>query len=119
MGSRRGRRRVHDEWSRRDGESIPEYRYRLRLRVIRHYCGGKRIRCQCEGCRCVGEKFLPFLQLDYTKGKGASHIVNGRRLRGFDLIAWSLKTSFQSYSGYVVVTAIRARGIVGVVPCSG
>jgi hypothetical protein len=47
MGGRR-RKRTRDEWSRRDGESVPEYRYRLRLRVIRHYCGGKRIRCGCE-----------------------------------------------------------------------
>ena len=39
---------------REKGESLPEYRYRMRLLVIRHYMGrGRKIGCQCEGCRCV------------------------------------------------------------------
>lgn len=113
MGSKRRSRRARDEWSRRDGESVPEYRYRLRLRVIRHYCGGKRIRCQCEGCRCIGEKYLPFLQLDHTKGKGASHVVNGRRLRGFDLIAWVIKNSFPKLFGIRCGNCNQSKGTRG------
>jgi hypothetical protein len=58
--------------SRREGESLSEYRYRMRLLVIRHYMNGRKIGCQCEGCRCVGDRYLPFLQLDHVKGQGAS-----------------------------------------------
>ena len=45
---------------REKGESLPEYRYRMRLLVIRHYMGrGRKIGCQCEGCRCVGQSLVP------------------------------------------------------------
>jgi hypothetical protein len=80
--------------SRREGESTPEYRYRMRLLVIRHYMNGRKIGCQCEGCRCTGDRYLPFLQLDHVKGTGASHVHNGRRLRGFDLVMWIIRRAF-------------------------
>ena len=92
--SLKGRQFLEGELARRVGESIAEHRYRLRLLVIRHYCGKAGIRCQCEGCHCVGDIYLPFLQLDHVKGTGASHILNGRRLRGYDLVLWILRRKF-------------------------
>lgn len=80
--------------SKREGESVPEYRYRLRLLVLRHYCGTRGVGCQCDGCAIQGERYLPFLQLDHVAGHGASHFLNGRRLRGFDLVTFILRKGF-------------------------
>jgi hypothetical protein len=49
------------------------YSDRLRLAVLRAYCGGD----PC--CQCCGERHIEFLDLDHVKGDGAEHRKTLRR----------------------------------------
>jgi|SRR5450432_503217 hypothetical protein len=69
--SKRKKRGVREEWSLRSGESVPEYRYRLRLRVEMRIGRNRYFNCPL----CFIEKDVPLISLHE-----AGHLLYARTL---------------------------------------
>jgi len=59
-------RKTHDKEFKRRNQ---EYRIKLKLEVLTHYCNGKPY-CQCIGCNITD---IEFLTIDHCNGDGAKH----------------------------------------------
>jgi hypothetical protein len=68
-----------------------KYAQKIKLQVIKHYCGGSKIKCQCPGCRTVA---VCFLQIDHVDGKGHSHKIGGHPSVGKSLWRWLIRNNF-------------------------
>lgn len=61
-------------------------RYTAKQKIIEHY-GGK--------CECCGESTYEFLSIDHINGDGHKHLVNGRKLGGFNLYNYLITHNFE------------------------
>ena len=110
---------VKKEGSRKKNETLPEYRFRLRLMVIKHYCLGK-IQCACLGCRCRGERYVVFYELDHLEGKKPKQVSKkGKRLKGFDLVAYLVRAGFPPGYSIRCSNCNKAKGNGGKCPLMG
>lgn len=110
-------KRQRKVYGRKESESLSEYRFRLRMMVIRHYCGvkkGGKIRCMCDGCRVRGYRLIPFLEIDHVDARAKRS--SGARLKGFDLVSWLVRNNYPKGFSIKCISCNRVKSDGGKCP---